>query len=106
MPSVREEIRERVKKNAEESLASTETSFVLWQAREAFMEMWNYLECNKGDKAPAPYDMIDNLFGSINRAKIEEVFDYAVQKSGKGGISPKRGKVVGKAEVQKRISGH
>ena len=41
----------------------------------AFLEVWKYLDTFKDDQIPMEYNMVNDIFGSLDREEITEVFN-------------------------------
>ena len=41
----------------------------------AFLEMWKYLDTFKDSKIPMEYNMVNSIYGSLDKKQVEEVFN-------------------------------
>ena len=79
MTSVREEIKENLKYILAEKAVLKVSGKVLDDLRRAVTEMWGYLDSNEASPIPISYDMIVELFGSMDRTLTTEVLKDALQ---------------------------
>ena len=75
-----EEVRKRgeEKRKALKKALSMNLDTVSKQTIRAFLEVWAYLDGFKNTKEPMSYDMVYEIFGSIDRDKVQEVFKHAM----------------------------
>lgn len=79
MTSVRGEIKENLKHILAQKAVLGITGDVLGKLRHAVSEMWMYLDSNEAEPIPASYDMIVQLFGSMDRTLTSEVLKDTLQ---------------------------